>query len=566
MKRARIAIVTLSLLVALVPLAAAQAAKPTFTASAVKQPLVRKSAETITAAELKDYLAFVASDEMEGRNTPSRGLDTTAKFIATMLSRSGVRPAGDEGSYFQKIVLKREKVLPSGTEAELGGKKFAYGKDFLCFASTPTGPVSGTMVFAGDGWFIKAKNVDAYQGIDPMGKIVIITQGGLPAGLSQEEAMKILTGGKRGEDWIDPNSYAQKKGAIGIIVLPPLITQASPDAMERLRKTAEEGTYEPEKLAPAGQSQLPTLVAYVPLAQAIFIKEKTDARAIMMSFPGGTPVKPFELSADKKISFTVKTTSETLASQNVVGVIEGSDPVLKGEYVALGAHYDHTGTSTNAAPGTDAIFNGADDDGTGTVALLAMAEALGKAPRRPRRSAIFVWHMGEERGLWGSRYFTTFPTVPIDKIVAQLNIDMIGRSKAEGDTNPRDKDLSGPNELYVIGSKMMSTELGELSEAVNNAYLKMSFNYKYDDPKDPERFFYRSDHIQYARKNIPIIFYFTGVHADYHQLSDEVSRIDFPKFEKVTRTVYMTLWEIAEMKARPKVDKELPAEAKQGLF
>jgi len=566
MKRARVAIVTLSLLVALAPLAAAQAAKATFTASAVKQPLVRKSAETITAAELKDYLSFVASDEMEGRTTPSRGLDTTAKFIATMLSRWGVKPAGDEGSYFQKIVLKKEKVLPSSTEAELAGKKFIYGRDFLCFASMPAGPVSGGMVFAGDGWFIKAKNVDAYQGIDPKGKIVIITQGGLPAGLSQEEAMKILTGGKRGEDWIDPNSYARKKGAIGIIVLPPLLTQASPDAMERMRKTAEEGTYQPEKLASSEGAQLPTLVAYVPLAQAIFAKEKTDARAIMTSFPGGTPVKPFELTADKRISFTVKTTSETLASQNVVGMIEGSDPVLKGEYVALGAHYDHSGTATSAPPGTDAIFNGADDDGTGTVALLAIAESLSKAPRRPRRSAIFVWHMGEERGLWGSRYFTTFPTVPIDKIVAQLNIDMIGRSKAEGDTNPRDKDLSGPNELYVIGSKMMSTELGELSEAVNNQYLKLSFNYKYDDPKDPERFFYRSDHIEYARKNIPIIFYFTGVHADYHQLSDEVSRIDFPKFEKVTRTVYMTLWEIAEMKARPRVDKELPAEAKQGLF
>jgi Zn-dependent M28 family amino/carboxypeptidase len=336
--------------------------------------------------------------------------------------------------------------------------------------------------------------------------------------------------------------------------------------MERLRKSAEEGNYQPEKLAAAAPSQLPTIMAYVALAQAIFMKEKTDARAIMMSFPNGTPVKPFELSADKKISFTVNTTPETATSQNIVAVIEGSDPVLKGEYVALGAHYDHTGTATNAAPGTDTVFNGADDDGTGTVALLAMAEALTKAPRRPKRSVIFVWHMGEERGLWGSQYFTTFPTVPIDKIVAQLNIDMIGRSKADGDTNPRNKDLSGPNEVYVIGSKMMSTELGALSEAVNDAYMKMSFKYKYDDPKDPERFFYRSDHIQYARKNIPIIFYFTGVHADYHQVSDEVSRIDFPKFEKVTRTIYATLWEIAEMKTRPRVDKELPAEAKQGLF
>ncbi|HSK08137.1 MAG TPA: M28 family peptidase, partial [Vicinamibacterales bacterium] len=164
--------------------------------------------------------------------------------------------------------------------------------------------------------------------------------------------------------------------------------------------------------------------------------------------------------------------------------------------------------------------------------------------------------------LWGSAHFTAFPTVPIDRIVAQLNIDMIGRSRAEGDTDPRNKDLSGPNEVYVIGSNMLSTELGALSEAVNAAYGKLSYNYKYDDPKDPERFFYRSDHIHYARKGIPIIFYFTGVHADYHQPSDEVSKIDFPKYEKITRAVFATFWEIAEMRSRPAVDKELPAEAR----
>jgi Zn-dependent M28 family amino/carboxypeptidase len=234
------------------------------------------------------------------------------------------------------------------------------------------------------------------------------------------------------------------------------------------------------------------------------------------------------------------------------------------EYIILGAHYDHL-ASGNPVNG-DAIRNGADDDGSGTVALLAIAEALTAAPKHPRRSVLFVWHMGEERGLWGSKYFTAFPTVPIDRIVAQLNIDMIGRSKKAGDTSPRNKDLSGPNELYVIGSKMMSTELGALSEAVNESYLKLSFNYKYDDPKDPERFFYRSDHFNYALKNIPVIFYFTGTHAEYHQPSDEVSLIDFQKYEKITRTVYATLWEIAELKTRPRVDKELPPEAKQNMF
>jgi Zn-dependent M28 family amino/carboxypeptidase len=324
-----------------------------------------------------------------------------------------------------------------------------------------------------------------------------------------------------------------------------------------MRRSAETGNFHPEKLDSETPAPMPAISANYPLAAAIFAGEKTSVRTILMSFPEGTPVKPFELTADKKVRITVKTTVETVTSQNVVAVIEGSDPALKAEYVALGAHYDHVGTGT--AISGDAVRNGADDDGTGTVALMAIADALTKAPRHPKRSVLFVWHMGEEEGLWGSQYFTRYPTVPIDKIVAQLNIDMIGRSKASGDTTAANKDLSGQNEVYVIGSKMMSTELGELSEAVNDAYLKLSFNYKYDDPKDPEQFFYRSDHINYARKKIPIIFYFTGVHAEYHQPNDDVSKIDFPKYEKVTRTIYATLWEIGEMKTRPKVDKELPA-------
>ncbi len=563
MKRRLIPIVILSLLLALPVAMGAQAPKATFAVSAVKQPVVLKSAETISAAQLRDYLSFVASDEMEGRTTPSRGLDATAKFIATVLSRAGVKPAGDDGTYFQKITLRKEKLVPEGTDLDLNGQKFAYGKDY--FAGANAGSASGTMIYAGDGWFIKAKNIDPYEGLDPKGKIVIVNQiSGLPAGLT----VKDLTAGKSGEDWILPATYAQKKGAVGIIALLPLLTQATPDALENMRRSAEGGSFYPEKLPRPGV-QLPTIAAGVRLAQAIFAKETVDARTIdartiLASFPAGTvigtPVKPFELAADKKVRFSIKTGSESVISQNVVAIVEGSDPVLKNEYVALGAHYDHSGTGTAVAG--DAILNGADDDGSGTVALMAIAEALMKAPKRPKRSVLFVWHMGEEMGMWGSQYFTTFPTVPLDKVVAQLNIDMIGRSKAADDTNPRDKDLSGPNELYVIGSKMMSTELGELSEAVNANYQKLSFNYKYDDPKDPERFFYRSDHISYARKNIPIIFYFTGVHADYHGRGDEVSKIDFPKYEKVTRTVYVTLWEIAEMKTRPKVDKPLPAEAK----
>ncbi len=549
MKRRAVSIALLSLLLTL-PLSG-QSPKATFPVTAVKQSLVLTSAGTIAAAELKDYLSFVACDEMEGRADPSRGLDLTAKFIATTLSRSGVKPAGDDGTYFQRIALKKEKVVGDGTQVEMAGAKFSYGKDFLAQGSA--GSVTGPMVFAGDGWFVKSKNIDAYREIDPKGKVVIVaaaaTAGGLPPGVTFAD----LSGGKQGEDWIDPATYARQKGAVGLVVLNPLLTQVNADTMERTRKAAEEGRYYVEKLRTS--ATLPTIVANYSLAQAIFNAQRDTARGILMVSEGAPGVKPFPLSPDRKITITVKTASETVISQNVVGVVEGSDPTLKTEYVALGAHYDHIGVGRPV--NGDTIYNGADDDGSGTVALVTMAEALMKAPRHPKRSVLFVWHMGEEMGLWGSQYFTAFPTVPLDKVVAQLNIDMIGRSRPASDNDPRDKDLSGPNELYVIGSKMMSTELGELSEAVNANYLKLSFNYKYDDPKDPQQFFYRSDHINYARKGVPIIFYFTGVHADYHQPGDEVSKIDFPKYEKIARTIYVTMWEIAESKTRPKVDKPL---------
>ena len=193
-----------------------------------------------------------------------------------------------------------------------------------------------------------------------------------------------------------------------------------------------------------------------------------------------------------------------------------------------------------------------------------MAEAISHAKRKPKRSILFVWHCGEEKGLWGSQYFTDYPTIPLDHVVAQLNIDMIGRSKKDGDTNPRNAELTGPNAIYVIGSTMMSTELGNLSQQVNKTFLNLQYDVRYDDPKDPNRFFFRSDHYNYARKGIPIIFFFDGVHEDYHRPGDEAQKIDYDKMEKVARTIYLTLWEVANLPARPKVDKPLPAQLNQG--
>jgi hypothetical protein len=531
MRRLLTALLLASLLLSAVPESYAQRkdkAKKITPVSATAQ----RGIDTIAANQMKDFLTFIASDEMEGRDTPSRGLDTTAKFIAMNLSRWGFRPAGDDGTFLQRIELRRSRVDTAQTRADLNGRVLTLGTDYIPFGGS--GSVSGQLVFAGNGWFIKSKEMDAYKGIDPTGKIAVIfgPANTPPRGITRADL------GKQGEDYMGPADYARKKGVVGLIYVPDFqflsTWQATRDRM------LERGSIGVAKFQTQSSAPLPTIYASPELTSSIFFREQQSASMLFNATYGTSPIAPFALTDAKKMSIRIETKNETIPTNNVVGIWEGSDPVLKNEYVAVGAHYDHVGF---CRPGTaDPICNGADDDGSGTTAILAMAEALAKAPTRPKRSVLFVWHCGEEKGLWGSRYFTENPTVPITSIVAQLNIDMIGRSKKEGDTNPKNKDLTGPNDVYVIGSTMMSTELGEIVDSVNKAYLNLGFNKKYDDPADPNRFFYRSDHYNYAKRGIPIVFFFDGEHEDYHQAGDSADKIDYQKMEKITRTVYMMLW------------------------
>jgi Zn-dependent M28 family amino/carboxypeptidase len=212
------------------------------------------------------------------------------------------------------------------------------------------------------------------------------------------------------------------------------------------------------------------------------------------------------------------------------------------------------------AAGPDKIWNGADDDGSGTVAVMSIAKAFAESTQRPKRSILFIWHAGEEKGLWGSEYFADNPTVPINSVVTELNIDMIGRYQNPGDENhAQNKNLPKKGEVFTIGASMMSTELGQISDSVNKSFLNIGFNTKYDGPDHPEQFFYRSDHFNYAKKGVPIIFFMDGSHEDYHQASDHVDKIDFDSMEKTTRTIYAIGWDIANRPNRPKVDKPLPA-------
>jgi len=549
MKRVKvISLVLIGALLALAPAANGQRKGEKTSAPAAAPAPARGNADYISAQQLKDYLAFIASDEMEGRDTPSRGLDTAARFIATHLSRWGLKAAGDDGSYFQRIAMTQNKIDPAPSYVEINGQRFNFGEGFL--AGLTAGSASGPLVYVGHGWVIKAKSIDAFQGLDVKDKVVVINSGGLPKGVNFNELK-----GKQGEDWEGPVNAARKRGAKGIIFVPDFRSLANWD---RSRQTlVERGFYSVDKFQTQNNVAFPTVTASPKLLNALFQGEKQNAVEVFNRSAANDPVEPFEFKADKVVSFTVALKTSPAVTQNVIAVLEGSDPVLKNEYVAIGAHYDHVGVGTPV--NGDAIYNGADDDGSGTVATLALAEAFSRGPR-PKRSILFIWHAGEEKGLWGSRYFTESPTVPIGQIITELNIDMIGRTRSEND-KPANQPLPKPGEIYIVGSKMMSAELGDLSESVNKSYLNLSFNYKYDDPKDPEQFFYRSDHYNYARKGIPIIFYMDGVHEDYHRPSDSVEKIDYQNMEKVTRTIYATAWELTNRATRPRVDKPLPAEA-----
>ena len=521
-------------------------------------PAERKMADAITAAQLSNYLYFVASDAMGGRDTPSQGLDTTAEFLKMNLERWGFKPAGDNGTFFQKIALRRDSIDAAATSVKVGNDSYVFGDDVA--RASGTGSISAPIVFVGNGWMIKSKNLNPYQGVDIKGKLVAVYGEGplngrnlvpLPVGVTQAD----LTG-TRGTDWADAATYARANGAAGVLVLPSKFLTENWSAVTQNfgRSRLVVDKLSPPAANPQGGTAMTILFASPKLTNALFGGETGN--------PLSGATNSFDLNPGKVFNFTMATKPEMVWTQNVVAVWEGSDPTLKAEMVAIGAHYDHVGTNPNA-PGPDKIWNGADDDGSGTVAVLSIAEALAKAKTRPKRSVLFVWHCGEEKGLWGSQYFNKFPTVDIKKVTAQLNIDMIGRSKKADDVNPKNKDLSGENSVYVIGAEMMSSTLGAITKETNDAYLKLGYDYRYDDPKDTNRFFFRSDHFNYAVNGIPIVFWFDGVHEDYHQAGDSPDKIDYVKMEKVTRTIFLTMLELTDLKVRPAIDKKLPPELTQ---
>ncbi|MFI5159427.1 MAG: M28 family peptidase, partial [Sphingobacteriales bacterium] len=251
------------------------------------------------------------------------------------------------------------------------------------------------------------------------------------------------------------------------------------------------------------------------------------------------------------VSTSFVTVHKDVKAVDVLGFLPGSDPKLKDEVLVISAHYDHIGMLPEGTKG-DRVNNGADDDGSGTTGILEIAKAFSQAKKEghgPRRSILFLGNVGEEKGLLGSEYYTDNPVIPLANTIADLNIDMIGRIGFDYLGKP-----DSANYVYVIGSSMLSSDLHRVNEKANNQYTHLDLDYKYDDPNDPNRFYYRSDHYNFAKHNMPIIFYFNGVHADYHGVGDEVSKINFPLLAKRAQLVFYTAWDLANADNRPVVD------------
>ncbi|MFN4033014.1 MAG: M28 family peptidase [Fimbriimonadales bacterium] len=503
------------------------------------RPLWMSRAETINPTDLRAHLDFIASDALEGRDTPSRGLEIAGRYIVSHLQRWGVKPGGENGTYFQPLNFRIDAINAGETHIQIGELKFEYGVDFV--ARPVALNARAPLVYVGNGWSNPDKGIDPYAGLEIQGTVLVV-QAGYPREVVQDFDNASALG------WRSPEQNAQEKGALAIVRIDPSDMERI-DRLERVwgvRRTVE-------RLQPA--PTLPTIVASARLLETLFAGERVSASELIQRASSGEPAPAFELSPDKRIAVNISVRTQRETAHTVIGIIEGSDPALQREYVSLGAHLDHVGVSSRGE-GTNRIYNGADDNGSGSVALLEIAEAFATGAR-PKRSILLLWYAGEEKGLLGSRLFVERPTVPLENIIVNINLDMVGRSKGAGDAHPHNRNLSGANEVYVIGPNVASPDIGEVLNRVNEQYLRMELNPAYDSLQHPEQLFFRSDHYSFVSKGIPGIFFFSGLHEDYHQVTDTVEKIDFEKMARVARTVFGLAWELADAPERPaRVDLE----------
>ncbi len=472
-------------------------------------------AATITKEDLNDYLSVLASDALEGRETGERGQKMAAAFIQHHFEQLGLQgPVKEqENPYLQKVMLYASK--PGNIYVKANGQTHKNYEDIVYMGSGHTaGEKEVSLVFAGRGEEADYKKLDV-----------------------KDKAVLILT-----DDWKQFRGLAaraREKGAQGIFFV-AADTEAKHQELVQNMKDYTMGKAS-LRLEQPDKSQ-------DNISGTFFISPQIAASVLGTSFEKlqeaaqDKSSKKLQKIKAKPISFQLSQEVDTVMSENVLGYLEGSDK--KDELLVITAHYDHIGRNG------EHINNGADDDGSGTSAVMELAEAFVEAKaagKGPRRSILFMLVTGEEKGLLGSEYYASHPVFPLENTVTNLNIDMIGRIDPQHERNP--------NYVYLVGADRLSTELHEISEKANATYTKFDLDYTYNDENHPDRIYYRSDHWNFAKNNIPVIFYFNGVHADYHKPSDTIDKIDFDALQKRTHLVFYTAWELANRDNRPTVDK-----------
>ena len=516
----------------------------------------------ITPEALRTWLTYIASDDLEGRATFSEGLGLAAAYIAEQLKSAGVKPAGDHGTYFQRVeVLGVKSTNRSSVTVDVNGQKRTFKNlEGVRFPSNVGGKRTVTfdkVQFVGYGLNLGPEH-DDYRGIDVKGKAVLWL--GARGPKTDQQANRLLRARA---------DYATQEMGAGATITPPpdpIVGQRGARGagapVAAAQQTGRGAAIQPDFTTTQrlDDDVPPNVTATDEFMDFLFsgsdwkyadLKSMAQLQEDLPKFELKGVTLSFNLDADYQVL-------NTRYTRNVVGIVEGTDARLKSTYVAFGAHYDHIGYTQGMLPAgqTDRINNGADDDGSGTVTLIGLARAFATGPKT-KRSEIFVWHAGEELGLYGSEYFADHPEVPLDRIVAQLNIDMVGRN--------HDNLESESNTVYTVGADRISTELHNVLIDANSALPKpMTLNFQLNDPTDAERIYYRSDHYSYAAKGIPIIFFTTFLHPDYHRPGDEVDKINFDKMARIANLVYETGRRLANMDHAPVRDFKGPRVGKGG--
>ncbi len=501
---------------------------------------VKAAAQTIVAANLMRDVSYLASDALKGRGTPSPGLDSAAAYFVRRLTQLRIKPIGDDNSYFQHYTVVRATLDTMRTTMRSGTQTFVYGTDFLVNSFLSAGMHTGKVVYVGTGIRALTRGLDPYAGINVRDKWILVHA-------SQIRPRNVTTDslGVVGRDYTTALDEARSRGALGLLFIP------TPQQVANWSAT--------RKRVPTGQELSPVVgraYAAYPLPQLTLSFAALDrllgdkGAEVLASDSLHRYPASFEIGA---LAAEVAATTTSIRASNVVALVDGSDPVLRSEWVTISTHLDGA-VGRGATVSGDSIYNAADDNASGSAGNLSIAHALMTGPR-PKRSMLLIWDSGEETGLWGSRFLAYGPLAK--NVVAHFTVDMIARTRKPGTNIKEQEELSGPGEVFVSGPLILSTALESAIGKASRDYGYVHLDRRYEDPKH-EFFYPRTDAAPYIEQGIPYAEFFTGLHEDYHRQTDEVSKLDPVKFEAVARMVYVTAWTVANGKERPRIDKPVP--------